>query len=743
VHDAPPTIPGQQPRDFAWRYCKAAVNRLSIPWRLGLLVLALAVPLNLIIFGAVWILINQADSAQRASLHYSAELIAASIDAELGKYISLAELLVRSPALHDDNLDAFEAEARNKVPSGRPVGVVVADVNGQLLVNTAAEPNQPLPLRNSIAFDAQRRTWATGDIVISDLMHGSVSQDWIVTIEVPIFKDGHPFRGLAINMRARLFLSLLSEREIPRNWLVGIIDGQGRFIARVPRGSTEIGQLASQGWRAVKDQTGFFEYNSVEGDTLITANAHPSINSWTVGVAVKKTELQAAARNTVRRAVLLAAGLSVASLLLAGMLARQITQPIDKLRQSFADGSVEPTKIIETGPPEILELQDALYRSAVDQQNASQALTGALSRLEREMDLREQTQAALAKSQRMEAVGQLAGGMAHDFNNVLAAISAYLDVVTLRSNDEKIHENIQGARDAIEMAARLNRRLLSFSRREDVKLERVDLNDCVTGTFDLLQRMLGDQVTITLNCSSDPCPIMAGPGDIDNVILNLAINARDAMPEGGVLTIETGHVTLDLDAAARIANARAGDFIELGVKDTGHGMTPEILARSMEPFFTTKDKDESTGLGLAIVYATVHRSGGFVAIDSVVGRGTAVLLYFPKVEAGSELRATVSTTQAPLGDGQRILLVEDNDKVREATVSRLESLGYAVLPTSTGPEAIKLLESDEPVDVVFSDIVLSGKMTGYDVAEWVRSKKPDLKVVLTSGYQDTAKCRLR
>jgi CheY-like chemotaxis protein len=218
------------------------------------------------------------------------------------------------------------------------------------------------------------------------------------------------------------------------------------------------------------------------------------------------------------------------------------------------------------------------------------------------------------------------------------------------------------------------------------------------------------------------------------VILNLAINARAAMPEGGVLTIKTGHVTLDLDAAARIANARAGDFVELGVKDAGHGMTPEVLARAMEPFFTTKDHSESTGLGLAIVYATVHQSGGFVAIDSVVGRGTTVQMYFPKGEGGSDLRATVSTKQALLGDGQRILLVEDNDRVREATVSRLESLGYAVQQASTGAEAIRLLESGEPVDVVFSDVVMPGGMSGYDVAEWVRSKKPDLKVVLTSGY---------
>jgi CheY-like chemotaxis protein len=335
-----------------------------------------------------------------------------------------------------------------------------------------------------------------------------------------------------------------------------------------------------------------------------------------------------------------------------------------------------------------------------------------------------------------EAVGQLAGGMAHDSNNVLAAISSYLDVVTLRSNDEKIHENIQGARDAIEMGASLNRRLLSFSRQEAVALVRVDLNDRVTGTVKLLGRTLGGQATITLNCSPDPCPTMANPGDIDNAILNLAINARDAMPEGGFLTIETHHVTLDLAAAARIPNARAGDFVKLTVSDTGHGMSPEVLARVMEPFFTTKDHGEGTGLGLAIVYATIQRSGGFVAIDSVVGRGTSVQMYLPKIEAGSELPATVSTGQAPLGDGQRILLVEDNDKVRDATASRLESLGYAVLPAGTGPEAIKHLESGEAVALVFSDIVLPGKMTGYDVAEWVRSKKPDVKVVLTSGYSE-------
>ena len=246
---------------------------------------------------------------------------------------------------------------------------------------------------------------------------------------------------------------------------------------------------------------------------------------------------------------MLGAGLSAASLLLAWSLARQITRPIDQLRQAFADASAEPAKPIAIGPPEILELQDTLHRAVVERTNSNQALMTALSNLEREMALREEAQAALAQSQRMEAIGQLAGGIAHDFNNVLAAISSNLDAVTLRSTDEKIRKVIQDVMDAIQMGASLTRRLLILSRRQGVGLERLDLNDRVTGTIELLRRTLGEQVTVSLKLSPDPCQTMANPGDVDNAILNLAINARDAMPDGGTLTIETRHVTLDADAA--------------------------------------------------------------------------------------------------------------------------------------------------------------------------------------------------
>ncbi len=461
------------------------------------------------------------------------------------------------------------------------------------------------------------------------------------------------------------------------------------------------------------------------------------MSSWAVGVAVKKTELRTLAWNTVRWAVMMGAGLSIASLLLAGVIARQITRPIDQLRQAFADMSAEPAKPVLAGPPEVLELQDTLHRAVVERTNANQALLAALSKLEREMALREETQAALAQSQRLEALGQLAGGMAHDFNNVLAAISTYLDGITLRSTDEKIHEVIQDVMDAIQMGASLTRRLLILSRRQGVGLERLDLNDRVTGTIELLRRTLGEQVAVTLRLSPGPCQTMANPGDVDNAILNLAINARDAVSNGGMLMIETSRVTLDADVADRIANARPGDYVMLTVSDTGHGMSPEVLEHAMEPLFTTKEPGKGTGLGLATVHSSVRESGGFVAIDSAVGEGTSVHLYFPKAEPGPIVSlAAPSTKTALMGEGELVLLVEDNDNVREATASRLESLGYAVLEAKTGPEAITLLESGQPIALVFSDIIMPCGMTGYDVAEWVRSRKPGVKVLLTSGYSE-------
>ena len=264
----------------------------TIAARVMAIVITLALPLNLVVVAVIWNLDGAADEAQRASLLYSARSLAAAVDSELSKYIALAQALSRSPALFDDNLDIFDAEARRAFASMQDASFLVADLNGRQLINGATQPGEPLPHRQAAAIRAQNRALESRSIVVSDVFMDDVMKDWAANVDVPVFKNGQPFRALAVTMRVRSFLRLINAREMPKNWKVGIIDGQGRFIARVPDHAANVGQLASEGWREVKDQDGIFEFfHSSEGSLVANASAHPVLSDWTVGAAIRKTEL--------------------------------------------------------------------------------------------------------------------------------------------------------------------------------------------------------------------------------------------------------------------------------------------------------------------------------------------------------------------------------------------------------------------------------------------------------------------
>ena len=268
-----------------------------------------------------------------------------------------------------------------------------------------------------------------------------------------------------------------------------------------------------------------------------------------------------------------------------------------------------------------------LNRLKVRDQSAT--LRAANEELQREMKLRAETQAALAQAQRMEAVGRLAGGLAHDINNILAVVAASLRLVMRRIDDDKVHEYIAQAHQAIDMGTKLNRQLSTFARRRKLEPVRFNLNEHVTDISKLLERSLGEQTTLSLELASDWSTVVADPGEVDNALLNLVINSRDAMPRGGSLKIETHDVTLDTSTAAGIPDAHAGEFVCFSVSDTGHGMAPDVLRRAVEPFFTTKEPSKGTGFGLSSVYGFVRQSGGFLNITSEVGKGTSVSIFLP------------------------------------------------------------------------------------------------------------------
>ena len=345
-------------------------------------------------------------------------------------------------------------------------------------------------------------------------------------------------------------------------------------------------------------------------------------------------------------------------------------------------------------------------------------------------------QKAFTEAQRMEAFGQLTGGIAHDFNNLLTVISGNQELLEMRLEDAKDLVLLRRAQEAADMGARLTGRLLTFARRRPLAPTQLHLNEQISGMVDLLRRSIGEHVTLTTNLSPRLPLVHADPSEIENAVLNLAINARDAMAAGGTIVIDTREHRVDARETSGEDGLASGDYIRLSVSDTGVGMTPEVLARAFEPFFTTKQPGKGTGLGLSTIYGAFRQLGGTVTIDSEVGRGTTVNIFLPRAAMSHPTgKGDRRSDAAPKSSGEFVLLVEDNPEVRDVARKRLEGLGYKVLEAETGVAAVELLQGGgQEFDLVLSDVVMPGGMSGYDVARWVGANRPGTKVLLTSGY---------
>jgi PAS domain S-box-containing protein len=359
----------------------------------------------------------------------------------------------------------------------------------------------------------------------------------------------------------------------------------------------------------------------------------------------------------------------------------------------------------------------------------------------RDVTAQRDAESRLHQAQKMDAVGQLTGGVAHDFNNLLTVIIGALDL-----DPERIPAEMRPALDqalrAAERGAALTHRLLAFSRQQMLVIRSVDFNRLIDDMDELLRRTLGEHVEIELKLAGDLWPALADSGQVENSLLNLAINARDAMPDGGKLTIETSNVHLDEDYANSNAEVTPGDYVMMTVTDTGTGMPPDVLAHVFEPFFTTKEVGKGTGLGLSMIYGFAKQSGGHAKVYSEVGHGTTVRLYLPRL-TNESLRSD-STAVAPprKGGGETILVVEDNPDVRRLVLRQLRDLGYEVIEAANGPQALKILDDSATIDLLFTDVVMPGGMTGRQLAEAAKTRRPNLKTLFTSGYTEDSILRL-
>jgi len=392
-----------------------------------------------------------------------------------------------------------------------------------------------------------------------------------------------------------------------------------------------------------------------------------------------------------------------------------------------------------------VRLSQAMQREINERKRAQEALVELNATLEKQVTERTEqlrkNEEALRQSQKMEAVGQLTGGVAHDFNNLLQVIIGNLDTIkrNLPEESARLQRAAKHAMNGAQRAATLTQRLLAFSRRQPLDPKPLDVNALVNGLSEMVHRTLSETISVETVLGAGVWRVEVDPAELEAAIINLAVNARDAMPNGGRLTIETSNAHIDEAYVAAHSEVVPGQYVAIAVTDTGVGMEPKTIAQAFEPFFTTKAVGKGTGLGLSQVYGFVKQSGGHVKIYSELGQGTTVKLYLPRIAADGLRAEDSDLLPSPEGaQEETILVLEDDEDVRAYSVDTLRELGYRVIEAHDGPAALRLLEREPRVDLLFTDVVLPGGLTGAQVAAQAKTLRPALKVLFTTGYARNA-----
>ncbi|HXQ53541.1 MAG TPA: ATP-binding protein [Stellaceae bacterium] len=407
---------------------------------------------------------------------------------------------------------------------------------------------------------------------------------------------------------------------------------------------------------------------------------------------------------------------------------QQVIDWFDDLKRGVTRAPIESTIQLADGGTRVVRFEG---RPIPDASGTVVSISGTLQDVTRRRLLQRQ----LVQAQKMEAIGGLTGGMAHDFNNLLGVIIGNIDLLReLAKGRPEIDELAKDALDAALRGAELTKHLLAFARRQPLNPARIDANELIADTVRLLRRTLSETIDTRLELAPDLWPVIVDPAQLEATIANLATNARDAMPKGGRITIATRNTALDEDYAAGHVDVEPGDYVVIEFSDTGTGMTQEVMTRIFEPFFTTKEQGKGTGLGLAMVFGFLRQSGGHVGVYSEPGVGTTFRLYLPRDRGQAAPALRERDSRPTMSRGETILVVEDNEKLRVIAVKQLQELGYRVLAAEAAQQALAILAEAERVDLLLTDIVMPGEMTGDDLARAAAAKRPGLKVVLTSGF---------
>jgi signal transduction histidine kinase/ActR/RegA family two-component response regulator len=687
---------------------------------------------------------------QRAQIESDVRQRAGSFLADVDRQIAAIEaelqVLATSPSLQTGDFRAFDEQMRAALTI-RGTSIVLHDTHGQQLLSTNRPFGQPLPRATNT--EMHDRVVATGKPQISDLIMGAVLRRPILVVGAPVFRDGQVVYVLAMGIGPEILGALLQEQGLSPDWIFGIFDRKGIIAARSRDADRFLGKPVGPGLRqALAGPADSWIPNvTTEGIPVYSTFRRSSMTGWTVAIGVPREFVDAPLRQARLEAFGGGAAVLALSLLLARWMARAILRPVEALTTATkAVGSGAPIGPLIGGVRELDHVGDALritaaalarnreqLESAVA--DRTQELAAANERLRSEIDAREQAQSALLQAQKMEAMGQLTGGVAHDFNNLLAAVSGSLALLEPRMSDEASLRLLRTAQHGASRGAQLTESLLAFARKQRLNPIAADLNTVIVKMTEMLSRSIGPSVEISHALAPEVWPVLIDIGQIETALLNIAINARDAMPGGGKISIETANIAAGSDELPEELSDH--DCVLVSMRDTGTGMSSEVMEHAFEPFFTTKEVGKGTGLGLSMVFGVVSQSGGTVQIRSRLGAGTTVRIYLPRAMVTAS-PAQLEAAPGPGPAGAHILVVDDDPDVRWVIAQDLGEIGYSVAEAGNGEDALAILERGGPCDLMLIDLVMPG-LSGPDTARLARRKRPDLRVAFASGYADMSR----
>lgn len=700
--------------------------------QLLVLVLSVLIPAFLAAILAVWYVFDEEQHAQEKGLLEATRTFSLLVGKELQAKETALQTLSNSAALAKGDLLEFYSIARRLAPTPETT-IVLIDRADQQVLNTRRPFGAPLPKQRASNLNELMQTYGANRTIVSDAFLAPLGNRHDFAVQVPVVQgDAIPY-FLMMGINATALQPLVEQQRLPEHWLAVILDRKGVVMARSRNAEQYVGKPASDYFRkhVAAAHEGVFRSVTLDGVPVKTFFSRVAFSDWSVILSIPESELRSAPLRAAAFLALIMAMLLGIAFLVAQRVAARVNARMKQLE--LAADKLGRGEEVRYQPQGLMEI-DAVAAKVVDasleirrsKQEMEQRVAQAVAETER-------VQQALLHSQKLEALGRLTGGISHEFNNLLQALTTSLHLARMVSTERRVQDLIDTCNKAVTRAASLTSQLGAFGRVQDARVETVVPDKHVSVFTQLVENILPSNITLQVQMPDHAWPVTIDATQLELALINLAINARDAMPGGGQIRVEVSNETL----AQPPEDLAPGDYLRVCMTDTGKGMSTDVLAKARDPFFTTKKIGEGTGLGLAQAYGFARQSGGTLVLHSVEGKGTTIEILLPRAHLPLS-PPRMQTEPGSLKQGARgtVLFVEDDALIRDSVAAALKQAGYEVITADSGDRALALLEGGTSADVLFSDIVMPGHLSGIDLAATVRQHHPQMKIVLATGYSE-------